>query len=479
MKKNGILALVAAVTLAACGGSNTTGTGADAQSKQLQRNTKTAAASYQNVVESLYIAYFGRPADPSGLANFEARLQGDAAPTDVSDLVTAYSTNADVKTLIDAFGTSTESQNLYAGGTTSDFVTAVFQHVLGRAPAASGLSFWVNAIDSKQVTQGSAALSIMAGAFNNTSAQAAIDQQLINNRVTEAGYFSAQVSAQGTTSSYVGSGPAATARAMLANVTATTTLAAFQTDVAATVTGIGNPVNIGGSTAPFTGSFASLNNNPNGAIILDSAGNKFALDAATYTLVSLGSPNLSLTGYTVGPTTGYLLYNGNIVGYLGYISYGGQNVVGLYYTANGQMGQTQINVASGTYTAACGNACSSNSGTTTPVALQIADNQVGTGTVAAIGKTVTVNYTGWLFNPTASGYEGTQFDSSASHGTTFSFTLGAENVISGWDMGVIGMKVGGTRTLIIPSVLGYGSTAESGIPANSALVFSVQLVSVQ
>lgn len=112
--------------------------------------------------------------------------------------------------------------------------------------------------------------------------------------------------------------------------------------------------------------------------------------------------------------------------------------------------------------------------------LQITDTTVGTGEEATAGKQVTVHYTGWLHNPTAPDKHGSKFDSSRDRNDPFSFTLGARQVISGWDNGVAGMKVGGTRTLIIPSELGYGARGAGGvIPPNATLVFDVELLGVK
>lgn len=105
--------------------------------------------------------------------------------------------------------------------------------------------------------------------------------------------------------------------------------------------------------------------------------------------------------------------------------------------------------------------------------LQVADTVVGTGETAEPGDTVTVQYVGSLAN-------GQVFDASANHSAEgFTFVLGAGQVIAGWDQGVAGMKVGGTRTLGIPANLGYGAQAVGPIPANSPLFFEVQLVNVQ
>lgn len=105
--------------------------------------------------------------------------------------------------------------------------------------------------------------------------------------------------------------------------------------------------------------------------------------------------------------------------------------------------------------------------------MKIEDIVVGTGIEATDGKAVTVHYTGTLT-------DGTKFDSSVDRGTPFTFTLGAGEVIKGWDQGVKGMKVGGKRKLTIPSELGYGAAgAPPVIPGNAALIFEVELLEVK
>jgi len=112
--------------------------------------------------------------------------------------------------------------------------------------------------------------------------------------------------------------------------------------------------------------------------------------------------------------------------------------------------------------------------------LQVSDTKVGTGAPAAAGMQVTVHYTGWLYDAKAADKHGKKFDSSKDHGEPFSFKLGARQVISGWDQGVAGMKVGGMRTLVIPSDLAYGSRGAGGvIPPNATLVFDVELLDVR
>jgi len=111
--------------------------------------------------------------------------------------------------------------------------------------------------------------------------------------------------------------------------------------------------------------------------------------------------------------------------------------------------------------------------TTTPSGLRYQDVTEGQGTEAAADRSVTVHYTGWLPN-------GEKFDSSRDRNEPFSFTLGAGQVIAGWDEGVAGMKVGGRRKLVIPADLGYGTAgAPPAIPPGATLVFDVELLAVK
>ena len=114
--------------------------------------------------------------------------------------------------------------------------------------------------------------------------------------------------------------------------------------------------------------------------------------------------------------------------------------------------------------------------TTTPSGLKIEEVVEGGGAVAAAGQSVTVHYTGWL---TDGVIKGRKFDSSKDRKDPFVFPLGAGHVIKGWDEGVQGMKVGGTRLLTIPPSLGYGARGAGGvIPPNATLLFEVELLAV-
>lgn len=110
--------------------------------------------------------------------------------------------------------------------------------------------------------------------------------------------------------------------------------------------------------------------------------------------------------------------------------------------------------------------------------LIVTDLTVGTGAAAAVGDTLIVTYTGWLYNSGKTDNKGTQFDATKP-GVGFEVVLGKGRVIPGWDQGLVGMKVGGTRRLTIPSDLGYGPTGSlPTIPAYAGLVFDVSLVTV-
>src|SRR6218665_706659 len=113
---------------------------------------------------------------------------------------------------------------------------------------------------------------------------------------------------------------------------------------------------------------------------------------------------------------------------------------------------------------------------TTPSGLQYEDTVVGDGAVAKSGHDVTVHYTGWLYKD---GNKGAKFDSSLDRKEPFQFELDGGMVIRGWDEGVQGMKIGGSRTLVIPPQLGYGARGAGGvIPPNATLLFEVQLLAL-
>lgn len=128
-------------------------------------------------------------------------------------------------------------------------------------------------------------------------------------------------------------------------------------------------------------------------------------------------------------------------------------------------------------------ACGGGGGDSSPPVtetVKITDTVLGTGPTASAGKTVTVHYTGWLYDAQAVDHKGRKFDSSVEFGRPLRFNLGTGEVIKGWDQGVPGMKVGGKRTLVIPPSLAYGASgAGNVIPPNATLVFDVEMLGVQ
>jgi len=133
--------------------------------------------------------------------------------------------------------------------------------------------------------------------------------------------------------------------------------------------------------------------------------------------------------------------------------------------------------------AACGGGDSSSSSPTAPstpgAPFSQTDLRVGSGTEAVVGRALTVNYTGWLYDPGQAENKGRQFDSSVGR-QPFGFRLGAGGVIRGWDQGLVGMRVGGQRRLVIPPELAYGAGGSPpAIPPNATLVFDVELLDVQ
>ena len=133
--------------------------------------------------------------------------------------------------------------------------------------------------------------------------------------------------------------------------------------------------------------------------------------------------------------------------------------------------------------AACGGGGNDSPTAPTPtpslgIPFSFTDLQVGTGLEAANGRRVTVNYTGWLYSTTAADNKGTQFDTSIGK-SPFAYLLGGGGVIAGWDLGIRGMRVGGSRRLIIPPELGYGVAGRAPIPGNATLIFDIDLLLVQ
>lgn len=195
-------------------------------------------AAYVAMAQKFYIAYFGRPADAAGLGNMVAMLSGAQAPVGTTGgFIASYDSNDTVKAIIDSFGSSGESALLYHGSN-RDFVTAIYIHVLGRAPLEGGLNFWASSLDNGIMVRGKAALNIMAAAETNTTPQGLIDSALVANRITVANNFTSAIDTPAERDGYAGGGGLA-ARLMLEQVNQSTSVLDFESRVLATLADIG------------------------------------------------------------------------------------------------------------------------------------------------------------------------------------------------------------------------------------------------
>lgn len=205
------LTLLLLAGLSACGGSDPASTTKQGAQK-MRASTDIVVVDYGSATQQLYIAYFGRPADPYGLVHFKAQLEKGQAPLEMPALDAAYGSNGALKQLVNSFADSVESQALYTGSTDA-FVSAIYKNVLARTPPADdeGKAFWVDAIENKGLSRAKAALSIIAAAQKNTSAQGQIDAQVILSKLSVATRFTSLVRPE----VYSGDAAAALARQML------------------------------------------------------------------------------------------------------------------------------------------------------------------------------------------------------------------------------------------------------------------------
>ena len=192
------------------------------------------AADYSEVVQQLYVTYFGRPADPVGLGNLEAALAAANAPTGAAGLSAAYSTSSAVRALIDSFATSSESQALY-GSDTLNFVNSIYQTLFNRSADLGGLLYWANAIDSGGLSRGRAALAMMNSIGPG-------DIGTLNAKVAVATAFTSALDTTAEILAYSGASASATARTLLSTVTSTSNPADFQGAITSTIASISGTV---------------------------------------------------------------------------------------------------------------------------------------------------------------------------------------------------------------------------------------------
>jgi hypothetical protein len=156
------LPLLLALLLTACGGEALPPTTVPA-APRLLASVNTDTQAYTALMQYLYVAYFGRPADPDGLAFWSAALKASGVTPTVAGLKAAYPGNPGVRSIVDEFAASPEAKAMY-GGDTSEFIAAIYRNLFSRDPDAAGKAFWTSAIDSGSLARGGAVLALMAGA---------------------------------------------------------------------------------------------------------------------------------------------------------------------------------------------------------------------------------------------------------------------------------------------------------------------------
>ncbi|MGZ5199113.1 MAG: DUF4214 domain-containing protein [Telluria sp.] len=225
-----VLPILVSSLLAACSGSSSDP--AQVQPARLLASSTVAtgqptAADYNKVVQQIYVAYFGRPADVGGLAWHAGVLLAAGAPTDIAGLANAYSTNAALKAEIDSFGTSAESAALYSGDN-GQFIDALYRNLFGRAADQGGKDFWAKALDSGAMTRASAAIQLLAGAGSS-------DATIITNKTSAASAFTSLIATPTQQQGYNGLDANAVVRTMLGSVGASTDMAAFTSTIKSTI----------------------------------------------------------------------------------------------------------------------------------------------------------------------------------------------------------------------------------------------------
>lgn len=205
-----------------------------------------AAQDYTAVVQQLYLSYFGRPADYFGLQNFSAQLDAMGAPKTFAAVQAAVGADAAGTTalskLVNTFSNSPESIALYGNDNSqvgiSKFVAAIYQNVLGRPAELDGFNFWVNAITSGTLSKANAAAAISQAATVNTTAQGLLDAQAVAKKVAVATNFTTALDTPAELTAYAGDAAAAAGRGLLSGVNSSTDVAAYQSVVNSTITGI-------------------------------------------------------------------------------------------------------------------------------------------------------------------------------------------------------------------------------------------------
>jgi len=225
------VAALCAVVLVACGGPEPSAPAAI--QPQIATTTVHRASSmapvpsdYYDVIQRVYVAYFGRPADTGGLDFFAGNYMNAGAATNIVEVSAAYGSNPAITALIDSFGTSAESMALYPGNNIQ-FVTAIYSNLFNRIPDQGGLDFWVGNIDAGRMTRAQAAVAIMAGAQLS-------DADLITKKTLMARAFTSTIDTDAERLAYTGLEANVVVRNMLNSITLATDPSTFQATIDAT-----------------------------------------------------------------------------------------------------------------------------------------------------------------------------------------------------------------------------------------------------
>jgi hypothetical protein len=229
-----------AATLSACGGGSSPETQPSQTRLLASTSTSTTPVSdYSNLLQKIYVGYFGRPADPAGLAWFAGQYQAANLPTTLAGVLHEYdANNQSAKGLLDMLGTSEESRALYPGEN-AVFVNAVYKNLFNRSAEPAGLAFWTSVLDNHQMVRATAALSIMSGALGT-------DLAIIDKKAAVATAYSNSLNTKEKLDAYSGMAANEVVRAMLGRVDWSTDVGAFQSSIDAANAALAN----GGVTPP-------------------------------------------------------------------------------------------------------------------------------------------------------------------------------------------------------------------------------------
>jgi hypothetical protein len=223
------LAALAAL-LTACGGS-TSDTATPAANKSLAvrvtQGAQRAPSDYADIVQRLYLGFFGRPAEPAGLIFWEQSFSAASLPLDVVELSNNYLSDEGIRRIVDAFANSQESQDLYSGNNTA-YINAIYQNAYNRNVEASGQEFWAGFLDRQELTRAQVLLRILGGAQNS-------DATVLAKKLQAANYFTAALDQPSEQLAYDGASPNQGARELLASIAASTDMTAFQVSIDAQI----------------------------------------------------------------------------------------------------------------------------------------------------------------------------------------------------------------------------------------------------